>query len=77
MGNFANMLNMAVVPQTKGEAVLYMVDMVGLSVTACWITDPKEALNIYMLIVTALSVTITVGVKIYNLFSSNEKNKKV
>ena len=50
-------------PQTKSEIVLYMVDGFGLS--------------IYILGVTAISLTITVAVKIYNLFNSNAKNKKI
>jgi len=32
---------------------------------------------LYILILTAISLTVTVGVKIYNLFNSNEENKKV
>jgi len=34
-------------------------------------------LSMYILIATAISLTITVGIKIYNLFNSNEENKKV
>lgn len=77
MERFANLLNMAVVPQTKGQVVLYIVDMIGLSMTAAWITGTKETLSVYILILTAISLTVTVGVKIYNLFNRNDKNKKV
>ena len=58
-------------------AVLYMVDMIGLVATLFWITDLKEGLSIYILGVTAISLTVTVAVKLYNLFSSNANNKKL
>ena len=64
-------------PQTKGEIVLYTVDGFGLILSAFWITGVKETLSMYILIATAISLTITVGIKIYNLFNSNEENKKV
>ena len=64
-------------PQTKSEIVLYMVDAFGLILSAFWITGVKETLSIYILGVTAISLTITVAVKIYNLFNSNAKNKKL
>ena len=63
--------------QTKNEIMLYMVDGFGLVLSAFWITGVKETLSIYVLGVTAISLTITVAIKIYNLFNSNEKNKKV
>ena len=65
------------VPQTKNEILLYMVDGFGLVLSAFWITGVKETLSIYILGVTALSLTITIGVKIHNLFNSNAKNKKI
>lgn len=64
-------------PQTKGEIVLYTVDGFGLILSAFWITGVKETLSIYILGVTAISLTITVGIKIYNLFNSNDENKKI
>ena len=64
-------------PQTKSEIVLYMVDAFGLVLSVVWITGVKETLSIYVLGVTAISLTITVGVKIYNLFNSNDENKKL
>tara|TARA_R110000764_G_scaffold181658_1_gene267627 strand:+ start:30 stop:254 length:225 start_codon:yes stop_codon:yes gene_type:complete len=64
-------------PQTKSEIVLYMVDAFGLVLSVFWVTGVKETLSIYILGVTAISLTITVAVKIYNLFSSNAKNKKL
>ena len=64
-------------PQTKSEIVLYMVDGFGLILSVVWITGVKETLSVYILGVTAISLTITVAVKIYNLFSSNAKNKKI
>ncbi len=65
------------VPQTKNEILLYMVDAFGLILSAFWLTGVKETLNIYLLIVTAISITVTLGVKIYNLFNSNDENKKI
>ena len=70
-------VNLLFPPQTKGEIFLYMVDTCGLLITLFWITDIKEGLSVYILGVTAISITVTVGVKIYNLFSSNDKNKEV
>jgi hypothetical protein len=64
-------------PQTKSEIVLYMVDGFGLILSVFWVTGVKETLSIYILGVTAISLTITVAVKIYNLFNSNAKNKKL
>jgi hypothetical protein len=64
-------------PQTKSDILLYMVDGFGLILSAFWITGVKETLSIYVLGITALSLTITVGVKVYNLFNSNDENKEV
>ena len=64
-------------PQTKSDILLYMVDGFGLILSAFWITGVKETLSIYVLGITALSLTITVGVKLYNLFNSNDENKEV
>jgi hypothetical protein len=70
-------VNLLFSPQTKSETVLYMVDGFGLILSVFWITGLKETLSIYILGVTAISLTITVAVKIYNLFSSNDKNKNL
>jgi hypothetical protein len=70
-------VNLLFPPQTKSETVLYMVDGFGLILSVFWITGVKETLSIYILGVTAISLTITVAVKIYNLFSSNDKNKNL
>ncbi len=69
--------NLLFAPQTKSEILLYMVDGFGLVLSAFWVTGVKETLNIYLLIVTAISITVTLGVKIYNLFNSNDENKKI
>jgi len=70
-------VNLLFPPQTKSETVLYMVDGFGLILSVVWVTGVKETLSIYILGVIAISLTITVAVKIYNLFSSNSKNKKL
>jgi hypothetical protein len=70
-------VNLLFSPQTKSETVLYMVDGFGLILSVFWITGVKETLSIYILGLTAISLTITVAVKIYNLFSSNDKNKNL
>ena len=70
-------VNLLFPPQTKSETVLYMVDGFGLILSVVWVTGVKETLSIYILGLTAISLTITVAVKIYNLFSSNSKNKKL
>ena len=70
-------VNLLFSPQTKSETVLYMVDGFGLILSVVWVTGVKETLSIYILGVTAISLTITVAVKIYNLFSSNDKNKNL
>lgn len=69
--------NLLFAPQTKSEILLYMVDGFGLVLSAFWLTGVKETLSVYVLAITAISLTITVGVKIHNLFNSNEENKKV
>lgn len=64
-------------PQSKIEILLYAVDTFGVILSFVWIVKFKESLSLYILILTAISLTVTVGVKIYNLFNSNEENKKV
>ena len=64
-------------PQSKIEILLYAVDTFGLILSFVWIAKFKESLSLYILILTAISLTVTVVVKIYNLFNSNEENKKV
>ena len=64
-------------PQSKIEILLYAVDTFGVILSFVWIAKFKESLSMYILILTAISLTVTVGVKIYNLFNSNEENKKV
>lgn len=69
--------NFLFVPQTKNELLLYIVDGFGMLMSVFWLTGIKETLSIYILALTALSLTITVGVKVYNLLNSNDKNKKL
>ena len=64
-------------PQSKIEILLYAVDTFGVILSFVWIAKFKESLSMYILVLTAISLTVTVGVKIYNLFSSNDKNKEV
>ena len=64
-------------PQSKIEILLYAVDTFGVILSFVWIAKFKESLSMYILILTAISLTVTVGVKIYNLFSSNDENKKI
>lgn len=64
-------------PQSKIEIFLYTVDTFGVILSFVWIAKFKESLSLYILILTAISLTVTVGVKIYNLFNSNEENKKI
>ena len=63
--------------QSKIEILLYTVDTFGVILSFVWIAKFKESLSLYILILTAVSLTVTVGVKIYNLFNSNEENKKI
>jgi len=64
-------------PQSKIEILLYAVDTFGVILSFVLIAKFKESLSMYILVLTAISLTVTVGVKIYNLFNSNEENKKV
>jgi low affinity Fe/Cu permease len=64
-------------PQSKVEILSNTVDTFGVILSFVWIANFKESLSMYILIATAISLTITVGIKIYNLFNSNEENKKV
>lgn len=68
--------NLLLVPHGRNETLLYVVDGFGLLMSAFWLTGIKETLSIYILGLTALSLTITVAVKVYNLMNSNDKNKK-
>ena len=63
--------------QGKYEILSNTVDAFGVILSFVWIVKFKESLSMYILIATAISLTITVGIKIYNLFNSNEENKKV
>ena len=71
------LFNILFVPQSKHEIVLYMVDGFGLILSSFWITGVKETLSIYILGVTAISLTITVSVKLYNLTNKNDENKEI
>jgi hypothetical protein len=70
-------LNDFIIPRGKSDIVLLMVDTIGLLASVFWITDLKEGLSIYILGLTAASLTVTLAVKIYNLFNSNDKNKEL
>jgi hypothetical protein len=70
-------LNDFIVPRGKSDIVLLMVDTIGLLASVFWITDLKEGLSIYILGLTAASLTVTLAVKIYNLFNSNDNNKEL
>jgi hypothetical protein len=63
-------------PQSKVEILLYTVDTLGVILSFVWIAKFRESLSLYILILTAVSLTLTVGVKIYNLFNSDKDNKK-
>ena len=71
------LLAMAVLPNGKLETVMYTVDIIGTIMTVAWIVNMKEGLSIYILGLTAISLTITVAVKLYNLITNNAKNKKL
>ena len=70
-------LNEFIIPRGKSDIVLLMVDTIGLLASVFWITGLKEGLSIYILGLTAVSLTVTLAVKIYNLFNSNDNNKKL
>lgn len=70
-------LSFIFIPHGKSETLLYIVDGIGLLMSAFWITGIKEALSIYILVLTAVSLTLTLGVKVYNLLNDNDKNKKI
>ena len=69
--------NLLFIPQSKHETLLYLVDGFGLVLSTFWIVGLKEGLSIYILALTAISLTVTVAVKVYNLLNSNDKNKKI
>jgi len=70
-------LNEFIIPRGKSDIVFLMVDTIGLLASVFWITGLKEGLSIYILGLTAASLTVTLAVKIYNLFNSNDKNKEL
>ena len=55
--------------QSKVEILSNTVDTFGVILSFGWIAKFKESLSLYILIATAISLTITVGIKIYNLFN--------
>jgi len=63
--------------QSKVEILSNTADTFGVILSFVWIAKFKESLSLYILIATAISLTISVGIKIYNLFNSNGDNKKV
>ena len=52
--------------QSKVEILSNTVDTFGVILSFVWIAKFKESLSLYILIATAISLTITVGIKIYN-----------
>ena len=68
-------------PKTYIEKMFYMLDGVGLgSLGMAWASTYVKThafLETYILFMTALTITITVGVKVYNLSTTNKKNKKI
>ncbi len=70
-------VNFLLVPQNRTETALYMIDGAGLLLTIFYIADVKEILSISILVMTAISLALTLSVKIYNLFTKNDKNKKL
>ena len=63
-------------PVSKTGIICFGVDILAVSVLITTITFP-DFLQDYILGMTALSITVTVGVKIYNLFTKNKDNKKI
>ena len=72
-----NFLNTLVLPTTRTEILLYTVDTCGAVLSIAWIANFEEGVSLYILGVTAISITITLGVKLHNLFTNNSKNKKL
>jgi hypothetical protein len=65
----------ALLPITLAEKIFYSIDGAALCV---WLFAGVNGwISNYIAAITAISITITLGVKIYNLFTHNKENKKV
>ena len=68
-------------PKGPTEKLFYILDGVGIgSLGMAWASAFLEThafFEIYILFMTALTITITVIVKVYNLLTTNKKNKKI
>ena len=69
----------SLLPHTNGEKVLFGMDISGvlMSILSYTVLDVTELLTFYIAFMTGVSITISVVVKLYNLFTSNQKNKKI
>lgn len=67
----------ALAPKGIEERILYSIDLACLSIAILNMDVLKEALGVYILIITAISITVTLGVKIYNILTPNKKDIKL
>tara|TARA_Y100000310_G_scaffold290605_1_gene317937 strand:+ start:92 stop:313 length:222 start_codon:yes stop_codon:yes gene_type:complete len=63
-------------PTNGGEKIIFSIDIFAIVVLLSPIALIPW-LKAYILVITALSITITTAVKVYNLFTKNKKNKKL
>lgn len=64
----------AIAPKGIEERILYSIDLACLSIAILNMEALKEMLGIYILGITAISITVTLIVKIYNIFHPNKKD---
>lgn len=64
----------AIAPKGLEERILYSVDLACLSIAILNMESLKEMLGIYILGITAVSITVTLIVKIYNILNPHKKD---
>ena len=64
-------------PQGPTEKLFYILDGIGIGSLGMAYVSTTGFLEHYIMVMTALTITITVIVKVYNLLTTNKKNKKI
>lgn len=64
----------AIAPKGLEERIMYSIDLACLSIAILNMESLKEVLGVYILGITAVSITVTLIVKIYNILHPHKKD---
>ena len=64
----------ALAPKGGGERTMYSIDLACLSIAILNMESLKEVLGVYILGITAVSITVTLIVKIYNILHPHKQD---